>query len=142
MLEIQKTIKKMIENLKKEYQNGKGRKKALGEILLLIRKDIFDLLDNKGFNIKMTKKIIEQALNIKISDNTFYKWVERQRQRNWQKIDTKSNIEEDLEVSQPAPLAKTKPKKEVQNVKVTDNNNTDDVLDEDMLNVINAYKQN
>jgi len=114
MLEIQKTIKKMIENLKKEYQNGKGRKKALGEILLLIRKDIFDLLDNQGFNIKMTKKIIEQALNMKISDNTFYKWVERQRQRNWQKTDTKSNIEGVKEVSQPAPPVKPK-RKEVQN---------------------------
>ena len=140
MLEIQKTIKKMIENLKKEYQNG--RKKALGEILLLIRKDIFDLLDNQGFNIKMTKKIIEQALNMKISDNTFYKWVERQR--NWQKTDTKSNVEEVKEVSQPAPLAKPKPKKEVQNETPTEvkTDNTDDVLDEDMLKVVDIYKQN
>ena len=37
MLEIEKTIKEMIEELKKEYQEG--RKKALGEILLLIKKD-------------------------------------------------------------------------------------------------------
>jgi len=141
MLEIQKTIKKMIENLKKEYQNG--RKKALGEILLLIRKDIFDLLDNQGFNIKMTKKIIEQALNMKISDNTFYKWVERQR--NWQKTDTKSNVEEVKEVSQPAPAKETKPKqKEVKNETPTEvkTDNTDDVLDEDMLKVVDIYKQN
>ena len=117
MLEIEKTIKEMIEELKKEYQEG--RKKALGEILLLIKRDIFDLLDNQKYSIKMTKRIIEQALKIKISDNTFYKWVERQRQRNYTQ---KSNIKErkvSNKVSVPKEKEKkeTKPIKEVQNVK-------------------------
>ncbi len=117
MLEIEKTIKEMIEELKKEYQEG--RKKALGEILLLIKRDIFNLLDNQKYSIKMTKRIIEQALKIKISDNTFYKWVERQRQRNYTQ---KSNIKErkvSNKVSVPKEKEKkeTKPIKEVQNVK-------------------------
>ena len=66
--------------------------------------------------------------------------------RYWQKIDTKSNIKEDLEVSQPAPTipsVKETKRKEIKNEKSeVKTDNTDDVLDEDMLNVINAYKQN
>ncbi len=146
MLEIEKAIKKMIEELKKEYQ--KGRKKALGEILLLIKRDIFDLLDNKKFSIKMTKRIIEQALEIKISDNTFYKWVERQRKRNYTQ---KSNIEgKDVKKgTKPAPIPNQSQnpeqnKKEVQDekseVKKTNSENNE-VLDNDMLEVVNSWKQ-
>ena len=146
MLEIEKAIKKMIEELKKEYQ--KGRKKALGEILLLIKRDIFDLLDNKKFSIKMTKRIIEQALEIKISDNTFYKWVERQRKRNYtQKSNIEGrNIQKDTKPA-PIPNQSQNPeqnKKEVQDekseVKKTNSENNE-VLDNDMLEVVNSWKQ-
>jgi len=137
MLEIEKAIKKMIEELKKEYQ--KGRKKALGEILLLIKRDIFDLLDNKKFSIKMTKRIIEQALEIKISDNTFYKWVERQRKRNYTQ---KSNIKgKDVKKdTKPAPIP-NQSQKEVQDEKSEVNKQNQKNFDvEEFMNSDNGDK--
>jgi len=115
--------------------------KKISKGLRYLTEDILALL-NKGLTKKEVLEIINDELKVNIKEQSFYTFCNR----SLNKIDTntKSNIKEVKEVSQPAPLAKPKPKKEVQNETPTEvkTDNTDDVLDEDMLNVVNIYKQN
>ena len=139
MLEINKSIKKILQNEVKKYKEG--NKKALSVILSLIKKDIAKLINENELTIKLTKKIIEDTLNIEIKDDTFYKWVRR---------NIKSNFKEE-EVSNKAPVPnlpkekkETKSKKEVQNEKNNINTkklgNAVDILNND-INVTNdEYK--
>ena len=138
---IEKRINDIVDTIKSTPNKKEiGKKKLYAKLLKLIKPVIVEMLQN-GYEIKMINEIINDTFKIEINYITFFRWIKR---NITQKEIEKSNVKgvEKVKISQPAPLAKTKSKKEVQNVKVTDNNNTDDVLDEDMLNVINAYKQN
>ena len=113
LIEIDKSIKKLLQNQIEKYKEG--NKKALSIILNLIKRDITKLLNENELTIKLTKTIIEDTLGISIKDDTFYKWVRRNIK--------KSNIKGVKEVSQPTPVKETKPKrKEMQNVKVAQKN--------------------
>ena len=104
LIEIDKSIKKLLQNEIEKYKEG--NKKALSIILNLIKRDIAKLLNENELTIKLTKTIIEDTLGISIKDDTFYKWVRRNIK--------KSNIEE---VSQPAPVSipKQTKQKEIKN---------------------------
>jgi len=146
MVEIRRTIKKKLEELKERYENGE--KKALSQILALLKKDIFELI-NQGVSIKTTKEIISEAINLKISDNTFYKWVNRQRKKGFsspvanESIKNNANaLEREKNRSKPvktqnkgakAPLNQTKG---VKNEKL----NPTDILNSDINLVNNKYK--
>ena len=140
---IEKRINDIVDTIKSTPEKERGKKKLYAKLLKLIKPTIIEML-GAGYEIKMINEIINDTFGIEINYITFFRWIKR---NITQKEIEKSNIKgvEKVKVSQPAPtpLAKTKPKKEIKNEKSeVKTDNTDDVLDEDMLNVINAYKQN
>ncbi len=151
MIELKKAIKKVLEELKEKYKNG--NRKALSEILSLIKKDVFDLL-NQGLSIKMTKKIVENAIELKIKDDTFYKWVKREKEKtpvvdnqlkNY-RLSPAREKEKDVSSSIPAPVSiSQKPKKEVQQdekseVKEKKKVNPAEILNSDIFATDSEYK--
>lgn len=76
MLEINEAKQIALQELIEKYKNG--NKKALSDIFSLLKNDIFSLLE-QGVSIRLTKKIVEKATELQIKDDTFYKWVQRNR---------------------------------------------------------------
>ena len=76
MLGLDEAKQEAIRELVEKYKQG--NKKALSDIFSLLKQDIFELLD-EGVSIRLTKKIVEKATDIEIKDDTFYKWVARNR---------------------------------------------------------------
>jgi len=137
LIEIDKSIKKLLQNEIEKYKEG--NKKALSVILNLIKKDIVKLLNENELTIKLTKTIIEDTLGITIKDDTFYKWVRRNIK--------KGNTTGIREFSQPAPTppAKPKPKKEVRDektAKVKSKKTINPKKIEEIMNNDNIFLQN
>ena len=82
MVEMDNALREVLEELKEKYRNG--NRKALSEILALLRKDIFHLLE-RGLSIKTTKNIVEKAVGVELKYDSFYKWVQRNIQQPKQK---------------------------------------------------------
>ena len=89
IIEVDKSIKKLLQKQIDEYKDG--NRKALSVILNLIKKDIAKLILENELTIKLTKEIIEDSLGIEIKDDTFYKWVRRNIKNSVE--NKKSNIE-------------------------------------------------
>ena len=152
MLEINKSIKKILQNEVKNYKEG--NKKALSVILNLIKKDIAKLINENELTIKLTKTIIEDTLDIEIKDDTFYKWVRRNIKNNPISINTqKSNFKEKEEkvsnkVSVPKEKKENKSIKEVKNVKnkldlkkdINTKKSPTDILNDDINITNDEYK--
>ena len=111
MSKLVKKFEKEKYDLAKKYINegkiSKGLRYLTEDILILL---------NKGLTKKEVLEMINDELKVNIKEQSFYTFCNR----SLNKIDTntKSNIKgsKKVKVSQPAPLAKTKPKqKEVQN---------------------------
>jgi len=58
----------------KEYTDG--NKKRIGDILLLKKDKIIELL-GRGLKKRAIKKALEEELKIEIKDDTFYKWIKK-----------------------------------------------------------------
>ena len=82
MVKMDNALKEVLEELKEKYRNG--NRKALSEILALLRKDIFHLLE-RGLSVKTTKNIVEKAVGVELKYDSFYKWVQRNIQQPKQK---------------------------------------------------------
>ncbi len=76
MLGLDEAKQEALQELLERYRQG--NKKALSDIFSLLKQDIFELLE-QGVSIRLTKKILEKATGLQIRDDTFYKWVRRNK---------------------------------------------------------------
>ena len=79
MLGLDEAKQEALRELVEKYKQG--NKKALSDIFSLLRLDIFELLE-QGVSIRLTKKVLEKATELTIKDDTFYKWVARNRNKD------------------------------------------------------------
>ena len=156
--QITKTIEKMIndalEEIKKNNEKERRRKKLYAKFLKLIKPMIIEML-KEGYEIKMINQIINDTFQIKINYITFFRWVKRNitqneiESKNSANAQTKkSNIEgKDVKKdTKPAPIPNQSQnpeqnKKEVQDEKSEVKETNSEVLDNDMLEVVNTWKQ-